>query len=243
MRAILTYHSIDDSGSIASVSPATFRDHVAWLASGTVRVVALTELAALGDDVDALALTFDDALATVATEAAPLLAAHGLPATGFVVTGHAGADNRWSGAGDPGIPVQPVLGWDALARLMSHGFTVGGHTRHHRHLPRCSDAELTDEIAGCADDIEAALGVRPATFAYPYGEVDDRVARQAALRFDLCCTTAYQPWRTSDGSDRVPRLDAFYFRDATRFRRWGTAGFRRSIAVRHSLRRIRRGLR
>ena len=37
MKAILTYHSIDESGSVISIPEATFRRHVAWLAAGRVR--------------------------------------------------------------------------------------------------------------------------------------------------------------------------------------------------------------
>ncbi|TFG50637.1 MAG: polysaccharide deacetylase, partial [Gemmatimonadales bacterium] len=44
MRAILTYHSIDDSGSPISVAPEQFRAHVRWLQSGVIRVVPLAEL-------------------------------------------------------------------------------------------------------------------------------------------------------------------------------------------------------
>ncbi len=240
MRAILTYHSIDRSGSIISVTPEAFRAHVEWLATGAVRVVSLTQLLALGDEVDAVALTFDDALASVATEAAPLLAVHGFPATVFVVTRHVGGDNRWNGALDRGIPVQAVLGWDVLARLQTQGIAVGGHTRHHRHLHHCDHAELIDELAGGADDIARALGERPDTFAYPYGDVDARVARAASGQFAICCTTAFQPVRAGDRPELIPRLDAWYFRDAARLQRWGTWTFRQSIAVRDTLRRIRR---
>ena len=56
MRAILTYHSIDESGSPISVAPAAFRRHVEWLASGRVRVVSLEEIVRLNDAVDAVAL-------------------------------------------------------------------------------------------------------------------------------------------------------------------------------------------
>ena len=44
MRAILTYHSIDDSGSLISVAPAVFRSHVQWLTSGRVRALSLEDL-------------------------------------------------------------------------------------------------------------------------------------------------------------------------------------------------------
>jgi hypothetical protein len=60
MRAVLTYHSIDESGSVVSVPEAAFRSHVEWLASGAVRVVPLEELLSMDDGVDAVAITFDD---------------------------------------------------------------------------------------------------------------------------------------------------------------------------------------
>lgn len=240
MRAILTYHSIDRSGSAISVSPETFRAHVEWLAASGVRVVSVPELLALPDDANALALTFDDALASVATEAAPLLAAHALPATVFVVTQHVGGDNRWGGVGDPGIAVQPVLGWDALAKLRGQGFTIGAHSRRHPHLTRCSDAELGDELAGSADDIVAALGERPTAFAYPYGSIDDRVLQAAREHFAVGCTTEFRVVTPGVAAEAVPRLDAWYFQKPSALSRWGTGGFRRSVLLRHAMRRARR---
>ncbi|HEY8062933.1 MAG TPA: polysaccharide deacetylase family protein [Gemmatimonadales bacterium] len=240
MRAILTYHSIDGSGSPISVTPEAFRAHVEWLATGTVMVVSLTELLALADEVDAVALTFDDALVSVATAAAPLLAAHAFPATVFAVTRHAGGDNRWNGRADRGIPAQAVLGWDAVARLRRQGFAIGAHTRHHRHLRDCSRDELTDELAGSAEDIATTLGERPTTLAYPYGDVDARVARAAGEQFAICCTTEFRPVRATDARELIPRLDAWYFRDARRLRRWSTMTFRQSVTMRHALRLVRR---
>src|SRR5690606_37701023 len=60
MRAILTYHSIDESGSPISVSREAFRAHVRWLASGAVKVRPLAELVDARDGGDAVAITFDD---------------------------------------------------------------------------------------------------------------------------------------------------------------------------------------
>ena len=240
MRAILTYHSIDSSGSPISVTPKAFRQHVEWLAVGTVRVVSVPELLALPDDVDAVAITFDDALESVASVAAPLLAAHSIPATVFVVTGHVGRDNRWNGVGDRGIPVQRVLDWGALGRLREQGFHFGAHSRTHRHLTQCSDAELADQLEGSAEDMRAATGERPVTFAYPYGAFDRRVAAAAAGSFDIACTTEFQAIRAGVERSAVPRLDAWYFTDASKLGRWGSAGFARGVKMRHLLRRIRR---
>lgn len=239
MRAVLTYHAIDSSGSAIAVSPEAFLAHVAWLASGQVPVMGLAELLALPDGQDGVAITFDDALESVATVAAPLLAAHGLPATVFVVSGHVGGDNRWAGQASPGIPVGRVLGWDELDRLRSQGFSIGAHTRHHPDLRTCSHDQVVDEVAGSAAEIAAAMGLRPTGFAYPYGGFNAEIAAAVAEAFDIGCTTEFQPLHRGMQRPLVPRLDAWYFRDAAPLREWGTRSFRRRIAVRHALRRIR----
>ena len=69
MKAILTYHSIDPSGSPISVSPDAFEAHVRWLSTGRVRVVPLEELGQLSADVDAVAITFDDGFENFSTHA------------------------------------------------------------------------------------------------------------------------------------------------------------------------------
>src|SRR5919108_6678992 len=82
MRAIVTYHSIDPSGSAISVSREVFREHIAWMVRSHVRILPLGELLALpaADSTDAIAITFDDGFANF-LEAAELLIAHELPVT------------------------------------------------------------------------------------------------------------------------------------------------------------------
>ena len=243
MRAILTYHAIDTSGSVISITPEVFQSHVRWLAGESVVVVGIAELLALPEEVNAVAITFDDALECVATEAAPLLAEHQLPATVFVVTDHIGGDNRWAGVTDPGIPVQPVLDWDTLGRLGETGWTIGSHTRRHPHLTRCSDTELHDELTESAAIIRERLGTRPTDFAYPYGDCDPRVTAAAAQHYAHSCTTHHLPIGADTAPQLIPRLDAWYFQHPEPFRGWGTRRFRRLIAWRHALRQVRRALR
>ena len=97
MRAILTYHSIDESGSPISISEDVFRSQITWLAKGHVKVVPLETLMRMPASANAVALTFDDGFVNFGDVAAPLLADHGLPSTLFVVTDAAGRTNRWSG--------------------------------------------------------------------------------------------------------------------------------------------------
>lgn len=238
MRAILTYHSIDDSGSPISVSPAAFRRQLEWLVAERVRVVPLSELSHLPVGSHAVALTFDDGIANLATEAAPLLEAHGMTATIFVVTGRVGLDNQWTTASRRRVPRLPLLGWDQLGRLSSRGWTIGSHSRHHHRLPACSDQQLEEELEGAAEDVAVALGVRPGWFAYPYGEVDTRVSARTAAVYEGACTTELRPLGNREIPARLPRIDACYLRSWGRAR-WGGPRFRALLSVRRFLRAAR----
>lgn len=233
------YHSIDATGSPISVDPATFRAHVAWLARGPVRVLPVAELAGAGAEEDAVALTFDDGFANLETEAAPLLADHGLPATVYVVPGAVGGTNAWSGRDAPGIPTLPLLGWDGIGRVRERGMEVGAHTRTHRPLPSLSPAELEDEVAGGGEAIAAATGIRPDSFAYPYGAYDRASARMVADRYAWGVTTDLRPLARNENAALLPRLDAWYFRQPGRLEAWGSARFRWRLRARGVARRAR----
>lgn len=242
MRAILTWHSLDSSGSPISLTPDGFRSQVAWLTGGAVRVVGLEQLLGMPDDAAAVALTFDDGFVNFATEAAPLLRQHGLPVTLFIVTGHIGRDNRWHGAGDPGIPVLPLLDWDELGRLSEAGVTLAAHTRTHPRLSRCGPTELEAELGEAADEMYQRLGERPRGVAYPYGDLTPRVAEAAASTYQWACTTDFRALTTGDAPTRLPRLDARYFRDPARFAGWGSARFRGWLWARRQARSVRAAL-
>ncbi len=250
MRAILTYHSVDPSGSAISLDAGAFRRHVDWLAKGRVRVVPLAEIArdprggeGGGGDDDAVALTFDDGFANFRDAAWPPLHEHGWAATLFVVSGHAGGTNAWGGRDAPGIPTLPLLDWDALGALAEQGVTLGAHSRTHPDLTALADGALAEQMTGSADDIAANTGRRPDAFAYPYGATDGRVEAAVAGAFRLAVTTEL---RALDGTERphaLPRLDTFYLREPGRLERWGSSGFRRWLAFRAGLRRLRAALR
>lgn len=243
MRAILTWHSIDASGSPISVAPALFRQQLAWIREARLRVVPVGELLALPPDANAIAITFDDGFANFASEALPLLEEHALLATVFIVTGHVGGDNKWRGTGDAGIPVLPLLGWDELARLHASGITLAAHTRTHPRLPALGAAAIRDELGVAADEMEQRFGVRPLGLAYPYGAVDARVVAVTAPCYTWACTTEFRALGANDPVTMLPRLDAWYFREARQFSEWGTANFRAWMWYRRQGRRARSALR
>jgi peptidoglycan/xylan/chitin deacetylase (PgdA/CDA1 family) len=240
MRAILTYHSIDGSGSPISIAPTIFARHLAWLRSGQVRVVPLAELPALGEGTNAVAITFDDALASIAAEALPGLIAAGLHATIFVTTAHVGGDNRWHGRAAQTIPVLPVMTWEQLAGAQASGIAIGAHTRTHPDLRQCVGEALQQELEGARDDVGRALGITPEAFAYPYGAHDRRIRDAASEVYRFSVTTDLRPLRGDDSPDALPRLDAWYFQDPRWLHRWGTAALRSYLGLRRAGRAVKR---
>src|SRR3954470_8233749 len=89
--AVLTYHSLDESGSVISIRPDVFRRQMQTLAANGVKVVPLEDLFA---HPGAVAITFDDGFANLADHALPVLEHLGLPATIFVVSGYCGKRNN-----------------------------------------------------------------------------------------------------------------------------------------------------
>jgi peptidoglycan/xylan/chitin deacetylase (PgdA/CDA1 family) len=242
VRAILTYHSIDTSGSPISVSPAAFRRHIGHALSRSIRIVSMADLLAADDTADdTVALTFDDGYVNVAREAIPCLVEQGLPATIFVPTAFAGKTSEWARRDRQATPELPLLDWDALGALCEQGIEIESHTRTHRDLTDLPPAELDCEIAGAARDIEERLGRTVSGLAYPYGSVSEDVCRAAAGVHRWACTTSFREL----GSDRpleLPRLDMWYFERPGTFERWGTLAFRRWVRRRNTLRRTRAAL-
>jgi peptidoglycan/xylan/chitin deacetylase (PgdA/CDA1 family) len=229
MRAILTYHSIDSSGSPISVDPLVFDGHVRWLASGRVPVVGLSELLALPDDMDAVALTFDDAFANFATEAWPRLRAHNLPVTLYVPTRFVGTTNRWAEMPGGRMPPLPLLDWPVLARLHEDGLTLGAHSRTHPDLRALDPTVLEDEVLGSIDDIQREAGARAESFAYPYGYWNTQVAAVVRSACNWACTTDLRPLGRSDENHLLPRLDAIYLNGPGRLEHFGRPTFRRYV--------------
>ena len=243
-RAILTYHSLDDSGSPISVSPGAFAEHARALAKGHVRVLPLAELWAevrSGSESvgDAVAITFDDGFANFAEHAAPVLGELGLPSTVFVVSRRVGGTNAWGGRDEPDIPTLPLLGWDALGRLAEAGVCIGGHTQTHQHLDRLGAGEIVDEVVGGRDEIATRLGVVPRCFAYPYGAVSDAASNCVAQSYDVGVTTQLRALSPEDAAPRLPRVDAYYLRGANDLHAWGSVRFRAYIRLRAAIRSLR----
>ena len=241
MKAILTYHSIDDSESPISLSVATFRRHARFLAEGRIAVVPLQDILDVDPRRDAVAITFDDGFSNFATEAWPVLRSHGLPATVFIAVEHVGRTNRWREGSGPPVPELPLMDWDTLGRMADAGVAIGSHTRTHADLRRLPADRLAEEVEGAADALRRRLGVEAVTFAYPFGAWDAPSREAVGRVHSIAVTTrlAVLPSRGDIDPLLLPRLDAYYYRRVGRLERWGAPSFRAHLRLRRAARSVR----
>jgi peptidoglycan/xylan/chitin deacetylase (PgdA/CDA1 family) len=165
-----------------------------------------------------LAVTFDDAFASVEKYAAPILERFGAYATVFAPTAFpsGGKTLAWAGIehyqGGPDANELVAMDWNDLGRLAERGWEIGSHTRTHPRLTQLDDERLELELSESRDECGAQLGRECQAIAYPYGDVDERVAA-AARRVGYRCGAGLSSSLRPRGPHRVPRL-AFYYGDA-----------------------------
>ncbi len=240
MRAVITFHGVDASGSVLCVAPETLRALVAGIRASGHRIVPLRELLA-SDAPNRVALSFDDGLASVAENALPVLRAEGAVATLFLTTAHVGGHNDWSGQ-PAWAPKLPMMSWAQVDALAAAGWEIQSHTMRHLDLRRLGDAELDAELAGASDEIARRVGRKPDQLAFPYGHFDARVLRAAQRHHAACFTTELAALDGRDAralAEGIPRLDAYYLQPAWLHRRFGGPAFRGYVSARAMARRLR----
>jgi peptidoglycan/xylan/chitin deacetylase (PgdA/CDA1 family) len=170
-----------------------------------------------------LAITFDDAFASVKTYAAPVLARFGAPATVFVPTAFPSAGRAlcWPGiahwAGTAHASELTPMTWDDLGELAELGWEIGSHTRTHPRLTQLDDAQLEHELGESRQECASRLGRVCQAIAYPYGDVDERVADAARrLGYNAGATLSRRLERL--GPYRYPRIGIYHDDAPWRFR-------------------------
>ncbi|MFN2289344.1 MAG: polysaccharide deacetylase family protein [Chromatocurvus sp.] len=183
---ILMYHHVDAATPAStSVTPAQFRNHLDYIEDNGFRVVSLSDLLRgiyhSGDVPEhAVAITFDDAYASVYREALPELMSRDMPFTVFVATAAVDQDHANS------------LSWQQLQQLAASGLaTFGAHSVTHDHLLRGSEhaisqawvARAAAEIDGSVERLAQQLpGAFIQAFAYPFGEYSGALQSLVASR-------------------------------------------------------------
>jgi peptidoglycan/xylan/chitin deacetylase (PgdA/CDA1 family) len=239
---ILTYHSLDDTGSVISVAPALFAEQMRCLADQGVRGIALRDAVAHrrahGEwPAGCVVLSFDDGYANVYDAGLPSLSRYGFAATIFVVSGHVGGSNDWAPP-PSGLGVQPMLSAGQLRDLAHAGMEIGAHTRSHPDLRQLAPAATEAEIVNSRMDLEDHLGRQVGSFAYPFGTVTRAAAGIVEREFESACTTVLQ--RAGDAPlHELPRVDMFYLRSTRALERLLTGGLDAYLTLRRWARAVR----
>jgi peptidoglycan/xylan/chitin deacetylase (PgdA/CDA1 family) len=181
MIPILCYHRIADLPPDHplrpySVTPAAFVRHMAHLAAGGFRCVALADVLAETQTPGerCFALTFDDGALDCYEAALPICEAHGFQPTVFLVS-------DWlEDAGAAPATQRPLLSPAQVLEMRRRGVSFGAHSRTHRRLVDLSAAELRAEICGSKAGLEQLLNEPVTTFAYPFGLSNPTVRKVVA---------------------------------------------------------------
>jgi peptidoglycan/xylan/chitin deacetylase (PgdA/CDA1 family) len=220
--AILTYHSLDDSGSVISMSPQAFAEQMQILHDMDMKVVPLSNirevLGGRNDSGPLIAITFDDGFRNIYEHGFPILQRYGFPATVFLVTDYCGKTNDW-----PGQPLHmkryPLLTWDEIREMSKGMIEFGSHTQTHPDLTMLPADRVDEELLGSKGKIEDTIGRPVDLFAYPYGTFDDAVRNVAQSRFGLSCSTSLGFVNRKSDLFALERLDMYYLRRPMVFER------------------------
>ncbi|MEQ9348992.1 MAG: polysaccharide deacetylase family protein, partial [Alphaproteobacteria bacterium] len=161
---VVMYHRFGEGAwPTTSIRLEQFEAHIRLILDGGYTVLALPDIIdrlARGEALPdrSLAITIDDAFASIYTEAWPRLKDAGLPFTIFVAT-------------DPVDAATPgYLSWDQLREMAADGVYIGHHGASHGHYPGMTAEQAAADIARASARFEAELGAVPTLFAWPFGE-------------------------------------------------------------------------
>jgi len=237
LRAIITFHSIDESGSVISYPPRQLAALLESLQAAKLPVVDLDTLLAPSTQ-HGVALTFDDGMRSVFTHALPVLRDYAAPAHLFLTTGMVGGQVRWKTL--PGnAPTFVMLGWDDVEKLHQAGVRIEGHTDSHPDMRELSKGAIAAECERADRMIEQRLGRKPQYFAYPFGYRDTRATDYARDRYRASVTTSLGELKGGEDLAALPRLDSYYLRARWLLRRLDGKLPRTYLALRGLLRRLR----
>ncbi len=244
---ILTYHSIDDSGSVISTSREKFQQQMQYLSDRSFQVISLKEILASIKEKrpfpeNAVAITFDDGFKSNYEVAFPILKKFGYTATIFMVSGRCGQNNKWLGQPD-GIPVMDLLEWDEIIEMSDYGIEFGAHTLDHPHLPQLTLKEAKKEIVESKTFLENHIGKDVIFFDYPYGEENEETREIVMDEFQCAFSTDMEFTTLESDIYSMTRIEMYYFSQNNYFSWIGTPYFSLYVKFRKILRSIKRTVR
>jgi peptidoglycan/xylan/chitin deacetylase (PgdA/CDA1 family) len=180
MAAILLYHAVAEQvvdGDL-QVSPFAIQQHLAWGRQLGFQPASLVQV--LSDSGSkSLAITFDDALASIAPMLRTLIAQSIVP-TVFLCPDSVGRENSWA---SPGRTRERILNLAELIELRDEGLAFGCHGWDHRPYLRRHFADMSAEIERCLDWFGTQLQIQPSVFSWPFGLFDETAVEVVSRSF------------------------------------------------------------
>jgi peptidoglycan/xylan/chitin deacetylase (PgdA/CDA1 family) len=165
------YHRIGDNRYPSTNTKIDeFESHLIYLKENNFKVTILGEALKILDDGPSnyekiIVLTVDDAFLSFYENGFPLLKKYGITATLFVNTETVGGNS--------------YANWGQIKEMMEYGIEIGNHSHSHNYFldePRSTRYKMFKEDVQLSQEIfSEQIDVKPALFAYPYGEFDMQI--------------------------------------------------------------------
>lgn len=234
MKAIVTFHSIDDSGSILSYPIDLFREFLSQLQKKQIPILDLNTLLHPSTE-RGVVITFDDGMRSVYANAFPVLKEFQASAHVFVTTSVIGSDQLWP-KGEPGIPGFEMMSWDELGQLYEAGISIGAHTVNHPDMRKLKAEQVVEQCVDADSIIEQRLGCSCDYFAYPFGYHNSAVRNYVRQHYKAAVTTELSYLRSEEDHAALPRLDSYYLQSALSLKHIDSVIMRKYLLCRSLLR-------
>lgn len=211
MIPVLMYHRVGPVPAGAWVkshyiSPRLLRNHLRLMRFLGYESQTVASIAQHWPENKSFAITFDDAYASVATLASPILEDLQMKATVYVVTGHIGGTNAWDEA--HGEVTEALMTEDQLRSWQKAGHEIGSHSQTHPRLATLSAEAVSLEAYASLAVIRDRFQVSAPTFCYPYGSENEAV--REAIRdagYLAACATTKGAWTPATDRYQIPRIN------------------------------------
>jgi len=240
---ILMYHRVvpdESQGGVhgTHVTTAQFDDHMRILKEKGYEVITFRDYTKykfkhrFDRGRKQVMITFDDGYEDNYTYAFPILKKYGFRAVIYLVS-HL-TYNKWD-VDNIHNPEKEfyMMNRGQIKEMQEYGIEFGGHTKTHVKLSRVDPEEARVEIVESTEILEELLGEKMISFAYPYGDLNDRVKQ-------IVEETGYKFGVATDSGSVCFSDDLFQIRRIGIFPNITNLGFKRKIRGNYNFIKVKR---